>query len=69
MASVLLIRIGDNIISVMNKLIFEVLTGQVGRKLQKIVRNLNLALMEEGRVGDILWSVEATGVDEKAWGK
>lgn len=36
MSGELLIRIGDNNISVMNKLIFEVLTGQVRRKLQKI---------------------------------
>lgn len=42
-----IIRIGDNMKSVMEKLIYEVLTGQVGRNLQKIVRNLNLVLMEE----------------------
>ena len=34
-SGVLLNRTGDTV-SVMNKLIFEVLTGQVGRTLQKI---------------------------------
>lgn len=44
---VLVIKIGDNIRSVMNKLIFEVLTGLVGREVQKIIRDLNLALRKE----------------------
>lgn len=62
----LLIRIGDNIRSVMDKVIFEVLTGLVGRGVQKIVRNLNLALGKEVRVRELFWSVGAVGVDEEA---
>lgn len=46
-------RIPDIIRSVVDKLIFGVLTGLVGREVQKMVRNLNVALRKEVWIGEI----------------